>query len=97
MTGPTVMNPAPMSSNLALMFGDSALDESQEDCRVIPSTVNLFQGRLFYIMVYTSFISDDAVTADFLSNWFVDESLQLTTGNFENYTHGAVSIGKTFG
>lgn len=97
MTGPSVMNPSPMPLKLALMFGDVKLDQTQEDCKVIPSTEHLFEGRLFYIMVYTSFISDDAVRADFSSNWFVDESLQLTTGNFENYTQGAVSIGKIFG
>ena len=99
LTIPITSQPSSISTT-SLNLGGPEIDDQQEVCSVSSSSSQRsLNGKLFYLMFYSSFISDEAVQNNMNANWHIDDSLFMTMYNltdFTNIAHGNVTRGEIF-
>ena len=93
---PTTMTPSTISLNL----GGPDIVDNLEVCKVPDtSTERSLEGKMFYIMIYNSFITDDDVENHMIAKWNTGDSLLMTMQDFKNisqYAKGNVTKGEIF-
>ena len=96
------LNPSPKTtaSTISLNIGGPDIVDNLEVCTVPEaSTQRSLDGKMFNIMIYNSFISEDAIENNMKAKWHIDDSLLMTMQDFKNvsqYAKGNVTKEQTF-
>ena len=95
-TLPSAMTPSTISLNL----GGPDVVDNLEVCKVPETpTERSFNGKMFYVMIYNIFISDNDVENQMMAKWKADDSLLMTMQDFKDlsqYAKGNVTKGEIF-